>query len=182
MLFDCDGTLVDTVAAHTRAWTAALAAHGRTRDAAWFRERAGLSSGDVLAQLVHAEPGLDPGAVDTVRRAELEVALPRVREVAAVAALARRLAAAGVPVAVASGGSRSNVQASLAATGLSVLFPVVVTREDATLGKPAPDLFLAAARRLGVAPDHCLVYEDSDEGLAGAAAAGMGAVDVRPWV
>jgi HAD superfamily hydrolase (TIGR01509 family) len=58
----------------------------------------------------------------------------------------------------------------------------VVVREDAERGKPAPDLFLEAARRLDVPPRRCLVVEDAEEGLAAARAAGMDAVDVRPWV
>lgn len=181
MLFDCDGTLVDTVGAHTEAWAAALHLHGRPRDPDWFRSRAGLSSADVLAELAVVEPGLDAAAVDGARRAELGRALPQVRAISVVAALARRLVAAGVPVAVASGGSRANVVASLAAAGLDALLPVVVTRDDVARGKPAPDVFLAAAAQLGVDPLGCVVYEDSDEGLAAAAAAGMRAVDVRPY-
>ncbi|MEV4872808.1 HAD-IA family hydrolase [Streptomyces syringium] len=69
----------------------------------------------------------------------------------------------------------------LSATGLEGLFDVVVTREDVARGKPAPDLFTEAARRLGVRPARCLVVEDADEGLAAARAAGMDAVDVRPF-
>ena len=178
-VFDCDGTLVDTLPAHAAAWESALGPHGVSRQPEWYAGRAGLSSADVLALLAGEEPGLDVAGVDRVRRDELARLLPLVRAVEVVAALARSLAAAGVPVAVASGGSRSNVVASLEAAGLAGLFPVVVTREDVRHGKPAPDVFLAAAAALGVEPGTCGVFEDSDEGLAAAAAAGMAAVDVR---
>lgn len=181
MLFDCDGTLVDTASVHATAWASALEAHGIVQDPQWFRSRAGLSSADVLAALAEEVPGLPAPAVDIVRRRHLAQALGHVRAVAVVSQLAQRLVAAGTPVAVASGGSRDNVTASLAAAGLQGLFTVVVTREDAPRGKPAPDLFLVAAQRLGVEPAGCLVYEDSPEGLAAAAAAGMRSVDVRPY-
>ncbi len=178
-LFDCDGTLVDTLPAHAAAWQVALGPHGVWRDRDWYAARAGLSSADVLALLSAQTPGLDVVAVDGARRAQLARLLPLVREIEIVGALARRLAAAGVPLAVASGGSRDNVTASLAAAGLAGLFPVVVTREDVVRGKPAPDVFLAAAAALGVEPGACGVFEDSDEGLAAAGAAGMRTVDVR---
>ena len=82
-------------------------------------------------------------------------------------------------MAVASGGIRRIVTQTLEAAGLSALFPVVVTADDVAHGKPAPDIFLLAAERLGVAPSACVVYEDGDLGLEAAQRAGMRAVDVR---
>ncbi len=96
----------------------------------------------------------------------------------AVASLAR-LWHGRVPMAVASNGRRANVEASLGATGLLPLFDVLVAAEDVAAGKPAPDVFLESARRLGVEPAGCVVLEDSDEGLAAAHAAGMRSIDVR---
>jgi len=85
-----------------------------------------------------------------------------------------------VPMAVASGGTREIVEATLLTTKLLHLFNAVVTIEDVQgRGKPAPDIFLEAARRLHVAPGECTVFEDSDEGLDAARAAGMSATDVR---
>jgi beta-phosphoglucomutase-like phosphatase (HAD superfamily) len=98
-----------------------------------------------------------------------------------VADVARR-AHRHVPLAVASGGSREVVLPALRHTGLYAMFDVIVTGEDAKCGKPAPDLFLRAAGLLGVPADRCLVFEDSAEGLLAAAAAGMAAVDVRPFL
>jgi HAD superfamily hydrolase (TIGR01509 family) len=90
-----------------------------------------------------------------------------------VVALARQAVARGLKVAVASGGSRKHVQTTLRAIGVETLFPVVVVSEDVSRVKPAPDLFLLAAKKLGVAPASCLVIEDSPRGREAADAAGM---------
>jgi beta-phosphoglucomutase-like phosphatase (HAD superfamily) len=83
-------------------------------------------------------------------------------------------------MAVASGGTREIVKATLLATNLLALFDAVVTIEDVQgRGKPAPDIFLEAARRLRVSPNECTVFEDSDEGIEAARLAGMTATDVR---
>ena len=82
------------------------------------------------------------------------------------------------PLAVASGGPRNVVRHSLETSGLAPLFRAVVTADDVVHGKPAPDMFLLAARLLGVAPERCLVFEDADLGVQGAQAAGMQVVRV----
>ena len=104
--------------------------------------------------------------------------LHTIEEIKAVADIARAHHGK-VPIAVASSGLGRIVHQTLTATGLMLLFDVVVTADDVTHGKPAPDLFLLAAKRLGVAPADCIVYEDGDPGLEAAARAGMRAVDVR---
>lgn len=81
---------------------------------------------------------------------------------------------------MATGGSAAAVLPTMDALGLRSLFDVIVTRDDVGRGKPSPDDFMRAADLLRVRPPHCLLYEDSDEGLEAAAAAGMDAVDVRP--
>ena len=82
-------------------------------------------------------------------------------------------------MAVVSGSNRANVERTLEAIGLRELFPVVLTADDGLPPKPAPDLFLEAARRLGVDPRDCQVFEDADAGLDAARRAGMLATDVR---
>lgn len=82
--------------------------------------------------------------------------------------------------ALATGGGAATVLPTVEALGLRPLFDVIVTRDDVVRGKPSPDLFLKAADLLGIGPARCIVYEDSDEGLEAAAAAGMDAIDVRP--
>jgi HAD superfamily hydrolase (TIGR01509 family) len=84
-------------------------------------------------------------------------------------------------MAVASNGRRGIVEASLTATKLRPLFDYVVAAEDVARGKPEPDVFLEAARRMGVAAADCIVFEDTDEGLEGARRAGMRRVDIREY-
>jgi beta-phosphoglucomutase-like phosphatase (HAD superfamily) len=93
-----------------------------------------------------------------------------------VVAFARERARAGFPVSVASGGDAITVRQTLRTIGVTDLFPVVVTAEEVEHGKPAPDLFLLAAERMGVAPAQCLVFEDSLLGIRAAERAGMGSV------
>ncbi|GBQ30866.1 phosphatase/phosphohexomutase [Gluconacetobacter sacchari DSM 12717] len=183
LIFDCDGTLVDTLPLYLQAWLAALrseAAHEVAPD--WFRGRGGLSEHMVL-DLIETELGrpLDRPAILRAARGALLSAMDGLREIAVVADLARRYRGT-LPMAVASSGSREIVMASLTRTELLDLFDCVVTIDDVARPKPAPDLFLEAARRLGAVPDCCLVLEDSAEGLAAAGHAGMQGVDVRPFV
>ena len=181
-IFDCDGTLADSMVVHHKAWLAALAAHGATFDFDWelFTSRAGMSLPNTVREL-NAQFGLalDPDAVTSSQRAEYERFLPTVQPIAEVVELARRVAHAR-PVSVASGGERKIVLCTLELIGLGRTFPVVVTAEDVTHGKPAPDMFLLAAERMGVAPTECVVFEDSVLGLEAAKRAGMASVLVRP--
>ena len=91
---------------------------------------------------------------------------------------ARELHAAGIPIAIASSSPRARLDATIAAAGLTELFDVTVAGDEVPRGKPAPDLFLAAAAKLGVPPDRCVAVEDSPPGVASALAAGMKVVAV----
>ncbi|WP_327059440.1 HAD family hydrolase [Kitasatospora sp. YST-16] len=104
--------------------------------------------------------------------------LGAVTAIGPVAGLARE-SVGRVPLAVASGGTRRTVEATLRHLGLDGLFARVVTRDEVERGKPAPDVFLLAARQLGVEPAACVVLEDADSGLLAARRAGMAVVDVR---
>ncbi|SFT86759.1 haloacid dehalogenase superfamily, subfamily IA, variant 3 with third motif having DD or ED [Geodermatophilus amargosae] len=179
LLFDCDGTLVDSVAAWEQAWIRALAEYGVPITSDWYRARAGLSPRD----LVHAAER-DAGAP-----LDLDVVLARgialyvdsaatVRPNQPVLEVARTHHGR-VPLAVVSGGPRSGVDAALAAVGARHLFDHVITIDDVSRGKPAPDLYLRALEVLGRTARSCLAYEDSDEGLRAAAAAGIPVIDVR---
>ena len=184
LIFDCDGTLVDTAPAHYFAITEALKAQGHSMDRDWYMARAGLTPDALLdaQEAAVAAAGkiapLDRATVFATYNDHFRAGLPLLREVEAVATLAREWQGR-VPMAVASNGRLENVQASLRVTGLLPLFPLIVSADDVARGKPAPDVFLEAARRMGVAPEECVVLEDSDEGLRAAGAAGMRAVDVR---
>ena len=185
LIFDCDGTLVDTAPAHYTAIAQAVATQGHRMDRDWYMARAGLTPDALLdAQEAHAaERGnpagsLDRAAIYGTYNQHFHASLDLLEEVALVAGWAREWHGR-VPMAVASNGRLANVTASLRVTGLLALFDTIVSADDVDYGKPAPDVFLEAARRLHTAPKDCIVLEDSDEGLAAAAAAGMRAVDVR---
>jgi len=84
-----------------------------------------------------------------------------------------------IPLAIGSSGSRAGIETVLRLLGWTDYFDVLVTGGDVQAGKPAPDIFLLAASQLNVAPKRCLVFEDTDDGMTAAAAAGIEAVDVR---
>ena len=181
-IFDCDGTLADSMVVHHRAWLLALAEHGASFDFHWdlFTSRAGMTLPNTVREL-NSQFGLtlDPLGVTSSQRREYERLLPTVQPIPDVVQLARRVAETR-PVAVASGGEGQIVRRTLELIGLGQTFAVVVAAEDVTHGKPAPDMFLLAAARMGVPPAECVVFEDSVLGLEAAKRAGMASVLVRP--
>jgi len=185
LVFDCDGTLVDTAPAHFAAVQEALAQQGHTMGEAWYMDRTGLTPDALLDEFeAHiqtfgsiAEP-LNRSAIFSRYNFLYQNSLHLLREVTEVASIAREWKGK-VPLAVASNGRLPNVQASLRSVGLLELFDHIVAAEHVANGKPAPDVYLEAARRMSVAPADCVVLEDTEEGLAAADAAGMRAVDVR---
>ena len=178
-IFDCDGTLADSMPLHQKAWIAALRKYGATLDFTWdlFMSRAGKTVELTVSEL-NAEFGLslDPALVSAAQRAAYDALAVGVQPLHEVVAFARERAQAGCPVSVASGGDAPTVRRTLRTIGVSDLFPIVVTAEEVAHGKPAPDLFLLAAQRMGVAPADCLVFEDSALGITAAERAGMGSV------
>lgn len=178
LIFDCDGTLVDTLPIYAGAWAHGFSPSGRTMERNWYLQRAGFSEHGLMDRFdADHDVEVDRDQVIRLMRQRFLADIASVREINAVASIARahqnRL-----PMAVASGGSRQIVSACLEATGLGALFETVVTIEDVAHPKPAPDLFLEAARRLGVAPNRCVVFEDSPQGIQAAESAGMQAIDV----
>lgn len=179
LIFDCDGTLVDTLPVYARAWGVEFATSGVEMAPDWYWARSGFSEVAILDAFEqdHSVTLDRERASATTQRAFLEH-IAELREIAAIAAIARAHHSM-LPMAVASSGWKSIVVPSLEAAGLTGLFDTVVTIDDVALAKPDPDLFLEAARRLGVDPADCLVFEDSPQGLEAARRAGMPAVDVR---
>lgn len=174
LIVDWDGTLADTRARNRAALDAALAPHRITVDPDWYDAHLGLGIEDLLRALPAAAP-LPIGEVIAASRAALLAATrPGVlRAHPLVVDLVRAARAEGMPCAVASNAARVLVDAGLAALELRGLFAHVVAGEDAQRGKPDPELFLLAARCLGVPAADCVAVEDSPDGLAAARAAGM---------
>jgi HAD superfamily hydrolase (TIGR01549 family) len=179
LIFDCDGTLVDTVNAHGSAWRAAFAEYGIDMSSDWYAERVPLSANDLIIEMErHVGQRLDKAQVHARQLAFYLGNLDLVREREPVVAVARAFHGR-VPLAVASSGTRRPVLSALRAVRIAGLFHPIVTAEDVRNGKPAPDVFLAAAEALGVRPADCVVYEDTDGGIRAAVAAGMRVIDVR---
>ena len=178
LIFDCDGTLVDSAQVHLAGYNAALAEYQKVMSWDWYSARLGITARDLL--LVFAtEFGVDLN-IDramTIYGNAFHENLTLIHEVVLVADIARAYRGK-LPMAVASNGNSAHVIASLAKADLLPLFDVIVGREAVAHGKPAPDLFPAAARRLGIAPEQCVVLEDSREGMEAARHAGMRAYDV----
>jgi HAD superfamily hydrolase (TIGR01509 family) len=181
IIFDCDGTLVDSMPVQWRAWRAALAKYGAPFEFGWelFYSRAGVGMEETVRQL-NAQFGasLDPAAVVRHQLAQYEEFALTVEPIEIVVDIARR-ERSRAKLAVASGSGRHHVERSLTVTKIRDLFSVVVCQEDVTRSKPEPDMFLLAAERLAVLPERCLVVEDSALGIEAARRAGMQSALVR---
>ena len=179
IIFDCDGTLADTMPLHWRAWNAVTTRHGLHFPEERFYAMGGVPSRDIL-KLLREEQGLDIDPL-TVAHEKEEVYLGIMHEVTLIdEVVAIALEHHGkIPMAVASGGNQKIISRVLEQLGIRHLFNAVVTSEMVQNQKPAPDIFLEAARRLGVEPQFCRGYEDTDLGMTAIRAAGMEAVDVR---
>ena len=179
LIFDCDGTLADTMPLHWRVWQALARKHRFHLSEERFYSLGGVPSRDILERLSQ-EQGipLDHLAIAREKETDYLPLIAQVEPINAVVGIARAHHGR-IPMAVASGGTRRVIEQVLAHLGLRPLFDAVVTSEDVARQKPAPDIFLEAARRLGVPPQHCRAYEDTDLGMQAIRAAGMEAVDVR---
>jgi beta-phosphoglucomutase family hydrolase len=179
LVFDCDGTLVDTMPAHFRAWTEALAPHGLVLSEQQFYALAGVPTVrivEILSAEQHVE--VDPVAIGRAkdqRYVDLDDHGGPIEKVVSIARAERGRR----KLAVASGNFTALVRLTLESAGIGDLFEIVIGADQVKHGKPAPDMFLLAAEKIGVPPSRCLVYEDADLGLEAARAAGMRAVDIR---
>jgi beta-phosphoglucomutase family hydrolase len=179
LVFDCDGTLADTMPLHWVAWQAVTGRHGITFPEERFYSLGGVPSRDILKMLREEQQlGIDPLQVSHEKEQEYLKIMTNVGPIHEVVEIAREHAGR-LPMAVASGGVKPIIEKVLVHLGIRDLFAAVVTSEDVVKQKPAPDIFLEAARRIGVAPEHCRAFEDTDLGLQAIRSAGMDAVDVR---
>lgn len=174
-IFDLDGTLIDTMPLHYRAWDGAMR-HAGLRgplDEDLFYSFGGVPTRRV-AELIaaHYRLAIDPDAVFHDKEARFAELQAEATLIEPVVAIARRVAQTH-PVAIASGGPRVVVRRSLELAGLAAMFRVVVSADDVAHGKPAPDMFLLAAKSMGVTAASCLVFEDAEPGMRAAEAAGM---------
>ncbi|RQX12196.1 haloacid dehalogenase [Micromonospora ureilytica] len=177
-LFDCDGTIVDSMPLHYLAWQQALQEWGCEFPEDLFYAWGGRPTADIIVAL-NEQQGLAMPVATVVERREsyYQALLPQLAAVPEVLAHIHD-AHRRVPFAVVSGSTRASVTASLDALGLLDRFDVLVCADDYTRAKPDPQAFLLAAEQLGVPPESCLVFEDTDLGIQAATAAGMASVRV----
>lgn len=179
LIFDLDGTLLDTMPLHYQVWVEALAQIGLSFTEQRFYALGGLPTAEIVKLLAEEQSvSVDLEAFVGAKEQLFLKHIKDVKPVAETVAVARRCFGV-LPMAVATGGTRRQASALLRAGGLDGLFKVVVGAEDTARHKPFPDVFLLAAARLDVLPEQCIVYEDSDPGLQAGLAAGMEVVDVR---
>ena len=179
LIFDCDGTLADTMPLHWRAWQVIAKKYKLHFPEDRFYSLGGVPSRDIL-QMLAKEQGVTLDHIQAGHEKE-NAYLPLMSEVEPIHAVVEIAKAnfGKIPMAVASGGTQPIIVQVLEHLKIRHLFSAVVTSEMVKHQKPAPDIFLEAARRIGVDPKFCRSYEDTDLGMQAIRSAGMDAVDVR---
>ncbi len=177
-LFDCDGTVADSMPLHFKAWKRALAEWNCDYPEELFYSWGGKPVRKIIADL-NAMHGLHM-PVDAVAARKEALYLEQLPELKAIPPVLEQVEKqyGRIPLGVVSGSRRDSVVGSLTALGLMDKFDTLVCAEDYLHGKPAPDAFLLGAQRLNVEPASCLVFEDTELGIEAAAAAGMASVRV----
>ena len=178
-IFDCDGTLADSMPIHLNAWNHGLRAAGAPIqiDGKGFMSVAGMALQQTIDHWNRTH-SIQINAEVVIREKNAYYAKHEgsIKPIPEVVAFLHRCRESGAAISVASGGGRRDVMQTLKRIGLEGVIPVVVTADDVAYGKPAPDLFLLAAKRMGVAPETCLVIEDSLLGIEAADIACMDSV------
>lgn len=178
LIFDMDGTLVDSMPLHLAAWIATSQEYGFHCDAEWLYAHGGVPSRKIAALIAQQQQlTLDPELVARRKTAHYVASIANAVPFPQMAALVAQ-AYGCWPMAIGTGSLRSNAERILEQSGLGRYIQTIVAAEDVSAHKPAPDTFLRAAELLGVAPSDCLVFEDTAIGCDAALAAGMACVMV----
>lgn len=181
IIFDMDGTLADTMPSHYEAWSVILERYGLEMSEDRFYALGGWPT-ERVADLLIGESGrqLDAQQISVEKESLFAESLHLVQPIEHTTAVARKHRGS-IPLAVATGATRDICELILKQLEIRDWFDAVVCADEVERHKPNPDVFLEAARRLGVAPEHCVVYEDTDPGLEAARRAGMAHIDVRQF-
>ena len=181
IIFDCDGTLVDSMPVHFLAWQETMTRYGLQFPEDRFYSLGGMPTHRIIEMLA-AEQGIELDA-DLVAIEKEQAFLNRIDLLVPIELVVRiALQNRGIkPIAVASGGFREIIMKQLHQVEMFNWFDAIVSAEDTLLHKPEPDVFLEAARRLGVEPSSCLVFEDADLGVEAANRANMPCIDIRTF-
>lgn len=179
LIFDCDGTLVDSMPQHMKAWELAFTGLQETYQEDLFISARGMEEKEII-DIYNRTYGtsLDPEVVVQRKHYHFRQMINTVTPIQPVLEVVLKNRGK-LPMAVVSGGTRVNVQAELEAIHIKEYFKAILTADDPITPKPAPDLFIEAARLMGVPPHQCLVFEDGDLGIKAAQKAGMQTIDIR---
>ena len=182
LIFDCDGTLVDSMPIHWECWHGTFEKFGATCPHDFLEDLKGVPTHGIIAAF-NKKFGynFDVEAFTAEKERLAQEKLVHVKTIEPVVALVYKYHNK-MPMSVASGGPFATVKLSLDATGISKYFDAFVTADDPVDPKPAPGIFLEAARQIGIAPEKCQVFEDADMGVQAGLAAGMVVTDVRKYL
>lgn len=183
LIFDLDGTIVDSMPYHYKAWQMACDEIGATLTPELLATHTGKPTFEVAEELLIYNQLQDKISVEQFADSKARYFISMIellRPIEPVVDIVKRYYGV-LPMAVGSGGSRKIVEQSLVVTGLDKYFEVVVTASDVTLFKPHPETFLKCAELINVDPQYIEVFEDGEPGLQAAKTAGMIATDVRSW-
>ncbi len=182
LIFDCDGTLADTMTIHTHAWQETMKRFGHDCPVDFLQPLRGMPAEEIVIRFNRKfGTDFDVKAVSDEKNKMSYEKLKTVKPIMPVAKIALDYRGE-LPMSVVSGGTRKNVIRTLEAIGMADFFEAVITADDGLKPKPDPRMFIEAAKKMDVAPELCQVFEDGDPGLEAARAAGMPFVDVRPFV
>ncbi|MEO7762344.1 MAG: HAD family phosphatase [Casimicrobiaceae bacterium] len=179
LIFDIDGTIIDSMPFHGRSWPIMLARHGIGDNHDGLLRKSAGRTGLELMRDIFGPDIPDERALALVDEKEAiyrEMFGPEFREVSGFTAFAHEARGAGLKLALGTAGNPANIKFAVDGLGLTDFFDALVGAADVTRGKPEPDIFLEAARRMNVAPEQCVVFEDAPLGIEAARRAGMRAV------
>lgn len=182
LIFDCDGTLVDTMPLHMEAWKKTFEINGRDFPHEFIDSLKGAPLTEIV-QMYNEKfnDNLDLTKVAKDKTKFTRESIKNAKAIQPVVDIALKNKNV-MPMSVASGGSEYNVHASLTSVGILDLFSPILTSKNKIPAKPNPDIFLECAKQMNVSPEDCLVFEDGDFGLEAAERAGMQSVDVRKYL
>ncbi len=182
LIFDCDGTLADTMTIHTHSWQETMKHLGHDCPVDFLQPLRGMPAEEIVTRFNQTfGTDFDVKAVSDAKNQLSYERLKKVKAIMPVAKIAQDFRGK-LPMSVVSGGTAKNVLRTLKAIGMADFFEAVITADDGLRPKPDPQMFIEAAKRMDVPPELCEVFEDGDPGFQAARAAGMPYVDVRPYV
>lgn len=181
VIFDMDGTMINNMAFHKKAWYEFCKRHGLNIDEKTFKEKiSGKANRQIFSLLFGKELSTDEVAdyTEEKERVYREIYSPEIKPVKGLLDILKQLSQKGIKLAVATTAPRKNREFVLQKLGLQNTFSVILGDEDVTKGKPDPEIFINTAKQLGVNEGDCLVFEDSPPGVEAGKKAGMVVVGV----